>query len=193
MSKESKGASRMTDTITLTGQLLRANGFRLIRDLAAELQCKEIEVMELELMKGKFIEHMKKELYDGSVYYCSWEVTNVEIRQWTGESGGVAGVTGQYLRVSYKMAHKSNGWADSDRIRHDFRTSGVISCMPKIVDLEHYIEDAIPEDALDKINEAAGMGLKNFSVAYPVLKELPKPDPIVFGWLGKQMVFVAKW
>lgn len=67
----------------------------------------------------------------------------------------------------------------------------------KIVDLDEYMEETIPERVLDSIQVAREAGLKTFKVAYPCLKvdqvELRQADPVVFAELGSRWLEVDMW
>ncbi len=67
------------------------------------------------------------------------------------------------------------------------------TCIPKITELENYIYDDIPTHLFDKVEKAKKDGLKDFFVAYPVIKKIIQIDPIIFSKLGDKMIFIGQW
>lgn len=67
----------------------------------------------------------------------------------------------------------------------------------KIMGLDEYMEEVIPERVLDSIQVAREAGLTSFKVAFPCLKvdeiETKQFDPVVFAELGKRWLEIDMW
>jgi hypothetical protein len=67
----------------------------------------------------------------------------------------------------------------------------------KIMNLDEYMEEVIPERVLDSIQVAREAGLQTFKVAFPCLKvddlETKQFDPVVFAELGKRWLEIDMW
>lgn len=149
------------------GQRLRKLGFKLIKNLAGELKCAEIQ----EKVLNEKLDELKKEIkikYPDSII--------IKEKNW--------GFDQKYINFKRK----------SGMFRDIFsKYTKSVKCVPKIVELENYIEGDIPISVYKKVEEAKKNGLKDFFVAYPVVYENPQVDPIVYAMLGEEMIWIAQW
>ena len=56
-----------------------------------------------------------------------------------------------------------------------------------------YNKTYIPDECVCEVKQALGLGLDKIQVAYPVVNNTPKDDPIIIGYIGEQMYFIAKY
>lgn len=78
------------------------------------------------------------------------------------------------------------------------KVTPLMTAQVKVVKLNNYIDGFIPEEAFDKIADAKKFGIKDFYVAYPEIHKdyrqpRPERDPIIYGKIGEEMVFIYKW
>lgn len=94
--------------------------------------------------------------------------------------------------ISRREALRGDSMLSVDGIKFK-RVTGFV----KIMDLDDYMEEVIPERVLESIEVAKEAGLKTFKVAFPCLKtdemETKQFDPVVFAELGKRWLEIDMW
>lgn len=160
----------VVSSLPLGQQLIKA-GYRRIYSLSKELKCDEIVEEELNMEVSKIIEALKNK--------HGW----LEIRKISS--------LGSRKMIIFEIKRKGLIFG------HNLQTleayTPILKCVPKIVKLDEYIDGVIPDYVYADINSARDLGLKDFHVAYPVVKEMPKIDPIVFSELGSSLIFISQW
>lgn len=76
----------------------------------------------------------------------------------------------------------------------DTRVKG-LGCTVRTESLQMYAWQDIPEEGLLKIQQAldCGVKLEDMRVAYPVIRNLPRPDPIIYYKSGEECIQIYQW
>lgn len=68
-----------------------------------------------------------------------------------------------------------------------------LRCEVKCEAIDEYMRSEIPGSCLEKVEEAKKLGINDFTVAYPVMKKLPRRDPVVIGRFHKKWIWIDMW
>lgn len=94
--------------------------------------------------------------------------------EWSGYS--------EYGPKSYDVVDKTEVYRYSTSAKH---------CKVQYIDYSDYHHRYIPDEAVEAASQAISIGMTNLKVAMPVISDAKQRDPIIVGFVNKQMFIIA--
>jgi hypothetical protein len=92
------------------------------------------------------------------------------------------------LKTTIQEKNKAGEWKFFETLITNAKRGDV-----KYEQYDLYNKTYVPDECICEIKHALEIGMEKIQVAYPCVQNVPKNDPIIIGYIGEQMYFIAKY
>jgi len=97
------------------------------------------------------------------------------------------------MELSGRMERALNGNRLVDMGQWNRIQWNTVECDVSYCPLNEYMKDEIPDYVIEQLQTARAFGFDTFEVAYPEMKNVELPDPVLLGVLGNKKFFITFW